>query len=216
MAHSVKVVVAVGLVSILPACAAGASAPNPSVALPLSLSWSTATQGPSTSATAALGAPGSVTIIPSGTSPFQASIAGNCATVAPTTTTTSFVANVSSGFCAIVVQDGAARVRAIELLGPPPRAFLNITPSGLVDATGTVRLSVGSSLNLSVDEPLVGSSFNAPYSATIQGACATISSTSAQQSGPAKVSLTATAVGQCVAVFADAAGQATVLNLTVS
>lgn len=216
--HLLRVIGSIGLVLTFAACAAGASQIVQALTTPspgLTLAWQTSTQTGSSSPAANLGVPGSVTVNPSGSSPYQGAIIGSCATLAQATAS-AFVINVSSGFCVLVVQDGSARFRALALRGTPPRAFLGVTPTGLDDPSGTVHLSVGSTLMLAVDEPLVGSSFNAPYSAAIQGSCVAMSSSTSPLNGAASFSLTATTAGQCVALFADSAGQSTMLNFTVS
>lgn len=164
----------------------------------------------------ALGAAGAVTVTPSGAAPYKGNVVGNCASLMQSTTSSSFVANVSSGFCTLIVEDNVGRFRAIELEGTAPRAFLSVMPSGLTDSTGTVHLSVGSAISLTIDEPLVNASYNAPYTATVQGACVTESAVTTQQNGPTTLTITSISSGQCVAVFADNAGQTTMLNFTVS
>lgn len=192
-----------------------ASAAQSGSATPLSLSWSAGSQSGTDVATASPGMPGSVTITPSGTPPFQGKIFGNCGVLSQATTSASFLVTVSSGICVLSVQDAAGRIRGIVIGGSPPRAFLSVMPTGLTDQTGTVRLALGAIVNLTINEALVGSSFNAPYSTAVQGMCVAASSAIGPPGGSASVSISGVASGQCVVVFSDAGGQATMLNFTV-
>lgn len=189
---------------------------NPSTAL--SLAWSAGSQAQSTQVAVSLPGPGPVTITPSGTAPYQAEVLGNCATLVQLAYNATFVVNGTSGSCTLVVQDAAGRSRALllEFLAGPARAFLDVSPSGLPDTSGTIHLTVNQSLSVTINEPLVFSSFNAPYSIAIQGSCVTASSVNTPLSGSATATLTAVSAGQCVAVYADAAGTTTAWNLTVN
>jgi hypothetical protein len=222
--------VALGAVVLFAGCASATtpSANTPVIPIlptqtltPLTLSWSFGSQSGTDTSLAATGAVGSITVTPTGVPPFQGTIIGNCGALGTANTSSAFFVNVSAGFCVLSVQDGAGRFRAVDIGGSPPRAFLTVSVTGLIDQTGALRLPLGSTTTLSVNEVLVGSSFNTPYSSTVQGSCVTISQGVVPAPGVAPVSgasslqMLASAVGQCAAVFTDAAGQATKLNITV-
>lgn len=207
MDHHYRIIAALTCAAWVTACGGGGpSAPSTSEAPMLTLSTATG---------AVLGVAGTVTVTPIGTPPYQGVIFGACGKLDTTTTSSSFVATISSGLCTLVVQDAAGRVRAIEIGGSPPRAFLGITPTVAPDQTGTVHLFVGATMIASVDEPLVGGSFNTPYAAVMQGSCAALSGGLGAPAGSKSFNVTGTAVGQCVLVATDAAGQATALNVMV-
>jgi hypothetical protein len=164
-----------------------------------------------------------MTVTPTGVPPYQGTIIGNCATLSTATTSSAFAVNVANGLCVLSVQDAAGHFRAIDIGGTPPRAFLTISVTGVIDQTGALQLSQGSTTTLTVNEVLVGSSFNTPYSSVVEGSCAVISpgvvpapGVVPGTNGAVSLQLTAALAGQCAAVFTDAAGQATKLNITVN
>ena len=152
-----------------------------------------------------------LTISANGTPPYNGTVYGSCGTLGSTGAFSSIIAfTATSDVCAVSVADATGQVRAVAMLITPPRADLIASVGSGVDPQSPLILSTGVSLPIAVSETLVGSPFNTPYTAIVQGSCASVSGSNGA------FTLTATKAGRCVVVFSDSAGQAIERNIDVS
>ena len=203
---------------VLFACSGSGSTaiPDAPVVRPLSLTWTAGTRsGSSTAVSVSDGS--SLTVVPRGNPPYNGSVYGNCATLQDASTSSSFNAVLSNNVCVLAVQDAAGNVESLEItaLTGPPRTSLAISTTGLPSASDVISLTIGQTFDASVNELLVGQSYNAPYQIATQGSCVALTTKSTPSAAAATATITAVRAGQCIVVFSDATGTASSINITV-